>query len=142
KVFYAKVLDASNKKDLVFELNGGTWSWTVQQVADPAKGISANSNLPKIFMQDFYTYLKDNDLLNAEVVDSSLRVTTWADFSKLTGDPLAHYNKTTTNTSQTTNGYTQLLVDGGSGDETTGDITELVDGFLGADGYKQKYATF
>lgn len=140
-VLYAKTLDASQKFALNYELNGGMWGWTVNTVSEPAKGISKDSTLPVIFMQDFYTYLKNNNLLNSDVVAVSLRVSTWADFSKLTGDPLAHYNKTTTNTAQSYDGYSQLFVNGGSGNATTGEIYEIVGGFFGAEGYKEKYTT-
>ena len=40
-----------------FELNGGAWSWTAGTISDAAKGIDAVSNLPEIFMADFYAYL-------------------------------------------------------------------------------------
>ena len=138
---YAKLLDASVKHTLAYELNGGMWGWTVNEVTAPESGIKNNSNLPVIFMQDFFTYLKDNDLLESDVVAASLRKTTWETFSVLTGDPQANYSKTTSNTAQTNDGYTQFFVDGGSGNSETGEIEEIVGGFFGADGYREKYQT-
>lgn len=141
---YAKTLDASLTSDIVYELNGGSWGWTVAEVTTPKSGIDAVSNLPEIFMQDFYTYLKDNNLLSSTIVDAGLRKTTWADFSKSYTDPRAIYNwaadKEYGGLGADVAGYSQFFIESGTG-EANGKITTLVGGFFGADGYKEKYAT-
>lgn len=141
---YAKTLDSSQKSDIVYELNGGLWGWTVADVTTPKSGIDAVSNLPEIFMQDFYTYLKDNNLLSDTVIDAGLRKTTWADFSKSYTDPRAIYNwaanKEYGGLGADVAGYSQFFLESGTG-EANGKITTLVGGFFGADGYKEKYAT-
>lgn len=144
-VLYAKTLDESITHEIKYTLNEGSWGWTVATVTTPKDGIDAYSNLPEIFMQDFYTYLKDNNLLSASSVQAGLRKTTWADFSKSYTDPVAIYNWASTdayggNYSQLT-GYNQFFFESGSGNETTGELYNLVGGFLGTDGYKEKYFT-
>lgn len=126
--------------DLVFELNEGTWSWTTGEVTTPEKGIADVSNLPVIFMQDFYAYLKNNNLLRSEKVASKLQVTNWVDFSKDYDDPVAIYNHTSTGFYSATDGYSQLFWDSISGNNDTKEITEVVGGFFGTEPYKTKYA--
>ena len=116
-----------------YELNGGEWSWTTGTVTDAAKGIDAVSNLPEIFMADFYTYLLENNLLSSSKVASSIRVTNWADFSKNNGDPVALYNTTSTVKTGAADGYSELFFDSVNGYEAVG-------GFLGTSPYKEKYA--
>ena len=53
---------------ITYELNGGAWTWSAPTVSDPASGIDAISNLPEIFMADFYSYLYENGLLNSSKV--------------------------------------------------------------------------
>ena len=144
-ILYAKTLDTSITHAINYTLNDGVWGWTVAEVTDPAKGIDAVSNLPEIFMQDFFTWLKDNDLLSAASVQEGLRKTTWADFSANYTDPVAIYNWASTGAyggviSDLT-GYSQLFIDSGTGNSETGEILSLVGGFLGTPGYKEKYAT-
>lgn len=79
-----------------YVLNGGEWSWTVADVTAPASGIDAVSNLPEIFMADFYTYLWENDLLDSSKVAAKLHVSNWDGFSAKYGDPVAWYNATST----------------------------------------------
>ena len=118
---------------VTYELNGGAWEWTVATVADPAKGIDAVSNLPEIFMADFYTYLFENGLLNSSKVSTKIQVNNWADFSKNNGDPVALYNTTSTVKTGAADGYSELFWDSVNGYEAVG-------GFLGTSPYKEKYA--
>lgn len=119
--------------DITYELNGGSWSWTVAKVTDPAKGIDAVSNLPEIFMADFYSYLYENSLLNSSKVASKLQVATWQQFSTKYGDPVAWYNATSTGGYGAADGYSELFFDSLNGYEAVG-------GFLGTSPYKEKYA--
>ena len=118
---------------ITYELNGGSWSWTAGQVTDPAKGIDAVSNLPEIFMADFYSYLYENGLLNSSKVASKLQVATWEQFSTKYGDPVAWYNATSTGGYGAADGYSELFFDSLNGDQAVG-------GFLGTSPYKEKYA--
>ena len=116
-----------------FELNGGAWSWTTGTVVDAAKGIDAVSNLPEIFMADFYTYLVENNLLNSSKVSTKIQVNNWAAFSANNGDPVALYNTTSTVKTGAADGYSELFFDSVNGYEAVG-------GFLGTSPYKEKYA--
>ena len=116
-----------------YELNGGAWTWTAGTITDAAKGIDAVSNLPEIFMVDFYTYLLENGLLNSSAVAEKLHVSSWAGFSAPYGDPVAWYNATSTGGYGAADGYSQLFFDSLNGYEAEG-------GFLGTSPYKEKYA--
>ena len=116
-----------------YELNGGVWTWTAGNLTDPAKGIDSVSNLPEIFMVDFYTYLLENGLLNSSLVAEKLHVSNWAEFSTSYGDPVAWYNATSTGGYSAADGYSQLFFDSVNGYEAVG-------GFLGTSPYKEKYA--
>ena len=116
-----------------YELNGGAWTWTTGTVTDPAKGIDSVSNLPEIFMADFYAYLSENNLLNSSKVSTTIQVSTWAAFSKNNGDPVALYNTTSTVKTGAADGYSELFFDSVNGYEAVG-------GFLGTSPYKEKYA--
>jgi len=116
---------------LSFTLNSGSWTWTTGSVTI-ASGINAVSDLPEKFMVDIYKYLKDNSLLSASTVNSTLRKTTWATFSSNYADPVAIYNWTSTNTSATPDGYSQFFWTTISGTTATG-------GFFGTEPYKSKY---
>ena len=116
-----------------YELNGGAWSWTTATVTAPASGINAVSNLPEIFMADFYTYLVENNLLASSKVSTKLQVSTWAAFSAPYGDPVAWYNATSTGGYSAADGYSELFFDSVNGYEAVG-------GFLGTSPYKEKYA--
>ena len=118
---------------ITYELNGGSWEWTVATVADPAKCIDAVSNLPEVFMADFYTYLFENGLLNSSKVSTKIQVNNWVDFSKNNGDPVALYNTTSTVRTGAADGYSELFWDSVNGYEAVG-------GFLGTSPYKEKYA--
>jgi len=137
--FYGKWLDETDTLDINYELNGGSWTWSIETVTTPGNGIDEYSNLPEIFMIDFYTYLKDNDLLTSSVVDSSLHKTTWVDFKANYDDPVAIYNHTTTNTSATTNGYSQFFYTNATGNAETGELLTIEGGFFGSETYKAKY---
>ena len=116
-----------------YELNGGAWSWTTGSIADAAGGIDAVSNLPEVFMADFYTYLFENELLGSSKVAEKLRVSNWAGFSAKYGDPVAWYNATSTGGYSAADGYSELFFDS---------VNEYVavGGFLGTSPYKEKYA--
>ena len=119
--------------NISFELNGGAWTWSVDTVSNPAGGIDSVSNLPEIFMADFYSYLFENDLLGSSKVADKLRVSTWAGFSAKYGDPVAWYNATSTGGYSAADGYSELFFDSVNGYEAVG-------GFLGTSPYKEKYA--
>lgn len=116
-----------------YELNGGAWSWTTGNIADAAGGIDSVSNLPEIFMADFYTYLFENELLGSSKVAEKLRVSNWDAFSAKYGDPVAWYNATSTGGYGAADGYSELFFDS---------VNEYVavGGFLGTSPYKEKYA--
>jgi uncharacterized repeat protein (TIGR02543 family) len=138
-VFYAKWEAITHA--ITYNLNGGSWTWEVNEVTNPGAGIDQYTNLPEIFMADFYQYLKDNNLLTSPIVASKLHKTTWADFSANYGDPVAIYNHTSSNSSQTNDGYSQFFYDSATGDPATGELLTVVGGFLGTEPYKTKYAT-
>ena len=119
--------------EIDYELNGGAWKWTAGTVTDAAKGIDAVSNLPEVFMADFYTYLFENNLLNSSKVSTKIQVNNWHDFSKNNGDPVALYNTTSTVKTGAADGYSELFFDSLNGYEAIG-------GFLGTSPYKEKYA--
>ncbi len=116
-----------------YELNGGSWEWKIAEVTEPAKGIDAVSNLPEIFMADFYAYLFENNLLNSSKVASTLHASNWAEFSTKQEDPVAKYNATSTGSYKVADGYSELFFDSVNGYEAIG-------GFLGTSPYKEKYA--
>ena len=118
---------------ITYNLNGGSWSWSAGSVSSPKSGIDSVSNLPEIFMADFYTYLFDNDLLNSPKVSSELHVYNWAGFSAKYGDPVAWYNATSTGGYGAADGYSELFFNSVNGYEAVG-------GFLGTSPYKEKYA--
>ena len=118
---------------IVYMLNGGSWEWTVGTVTAPASGIDSVSNLPEIFMADFYTYLLENNLLNSPKVATKLHASNWAEFSAPNGDPVALYNATSTGGYGAADGYSELFFDSLNGYEAIG-------GFLGTSPYKEKYA--
>ena len=119
--------------NITFELNGGAWTWLSGSVTNPAGGIDSVSNLPEIFMADFYAYLLENDLLESSAVSAKLQVSNWAEFSTPYGDPVAWYNATSTGGYSAADGYSQLFFDSVNGYEAVG-------GFLGTSPYKEKYA--
>ena len=116
-----------------FELNGGSFEWSTVTVSNPAGGIDSISNLPEVFMVDFYAYLLENDLFKSSKVSTKLQVTTWAGFSAKYGDPVAWYNATSTGGYSAADGYSELFFDSVNGYEAVG-------GFLGTSPYKEKYA--
>ena len=118
---------------ITYELNGGAWTWTTGTVSAPASGIDSASNLPEIFMADFYTYLVEYDLLDSSKVNAKLRVSNWAGFSAKYGDPVAWYNATSTGGYSAADGYSELFFDSVNNYEAVG-------GFLGTSPYKEKYA--
>ena len=125
--------DVGDSFTITYQLNGGSWSWTTGTVSAPASGIDAISNLPEIFMADFYGYLLENNLLNSSKVSEKLQVSSWAGFSTKYGDPVAWYNATSTGGYSAADGYSELFFDSVNGYEAVG-------GFLGTSPYKEKYA--
>lgn len=142
-VLYGKFLDADTVYSIEFELNGGSWTWTANDFTNGQNGIVNYSNLPHMFTLDFYTYLRDNNLLNSPLVNPMFYVTTWEEFSKQNphhnGDPYALFNDTSSNTGQTNDGYSQLFFDTATGDPITGELIDVKGGFLGTEPYKSKY---
>ena len=61
--------------------------------------------------------------------------TTWADFMPTPW----HHNHTTSNTSQTNDGYSQFFFDSATGNDTTGELLTISGGFFGTEPYKSKY---
>ena len=116
-----------------YELNGGSWEWTAGKVTNAAGGIDSVSNLPEVFMADFYAYLLENSLLDSEKVSTKLQVSNWAGFSAKYGDPVAWYNATSTGGYSAADGYSELFFDSVNGYDAVG-------GFLGTSPYKEKYA--
>lgn len=118
-----------------YQLNAGTWSWTTGEISNPKNGIDSVSNLPEIFMSEFYYYLVVNNLLDSPKVHQSLRekAYTWEDFSKNQGDPVALYNNTSTGYYSAHDGYSELFWDSMENGIPTG-------GFFGTSPYKEKYA--
>ena len=133
---------------LNYTLNGGSWSWSTGTVGTVPSGsyagqyyIDGVSNLPEIFMQDFYKYLKDNNLLSSSLVDSSLRVSDWAGFSVNKVDPQALYNwvSGTYVVYSKIDGYSQFFWNSIATDATTKKITSVTGGFFGTEPYQTKY---
>lgn len=139
-VFYGKWLDESLKFNLNYELNGGSWTWSTGTVGVPGNGIDAYSNLPEQLMADFYYYLKNNNLLASSTVATKLQKTTWETFKSNYTDPVAIYNHTSTNTSSTTDGYSQYFYSSAMGDAIALRTLTITGGFFGTEPYKTKYA--
>ncbi len=118
-----------------YELNNGSWSWTSGEVTNPKNGIDSVSNLPEVFMNEFYYYLLTNNLLDSPKVNQSIRekAYTWEDFSKNYDDPVALYNHTSTGYYGAHDGYSELFWDSMENGIPTG-------GFFGTSPYKEKYA--
>jgi len=137
---YGEWLDPDLTYTVNFDLKGGAWNWTTGEVTKLTSGdytgyyaIDSVSNLPEIFMQDFFVYLLDKDLLNSSLVYATLRTTTWQAFSEKFDDPVASYNRTSTMYASTPDGYNQFFWDSISNGEAVG-------GFFGSEPYKSKYA--
>lgn len=120
--------------EALYNLNGGSFSWTVGNVTSPAKGIDSVSNLPEMFMADFFHYLKTNQLLDAEIISESLVPKTflWSSFSADYNDPKALYNWTSTGGYNAQDGYAQFFWD-------TLENNVAIGGFFGTSPYKEKY---
>lgn len=118
-----------------YELNGGSWSWSTATISAPKSGIDSISNLPELFMADYYYYLKMNDLLESPKIAQKFRdkATSWADFSKDNGDPKAMYNDTSTGGWNALDGYAIFFWDSISEGKPVG-------GFFANSPYKEKYA--
>ena len=130
---YGDKLTAVTKIEYV--LNGGSWTWEQVNVSEPKNGIDAVSNLPELFMADFYYYLVANNLINAESVWSSAKekAQSWELFSQKWSDPVAIYNNNSTGKYSTNDGYAQFFWDSLSNGTPVG-------GFFGTSPYKEKYA--
>lgn len=124
------------------DINGGLNWWSVESyklVKDAGKGIDEISNLPEIFEQDFYTYLKDNNLLNSEKVSESIRVTSWELFSKEMDDPKRVWNATSTGGTAAGNGYAAVFLYSEIELDENNHVIDVRGGFLGTEPYKSKY---
>lgn len=134
------VLTASYERlpltEIEYNLNGGSFSWTTGSVSNPANGIDKDSNLPEIFMGDFYYYLKSYDLLGSEKVCEKLRPLgeEWSTFSAKLSDPVAMYNNNSANGYKVNDGYNQFFWDSIVDNKPIG-------GFFGTSPYKEKYAS-
>lgn len=127
------------------DINGGKDCWTTEIPSsfDPGKGIDEISNLPEIFEMDFYKYLKDNNLLNSDLLNASCKASSWAVFSGVNpnhnGDPKRIWNDTSTNGAGAADGYVALFLYDTI--ELNDDLTvkDVKGGFLGTEPYKTKY---
>ena len=135
KKVYAIWEEAPTKVVITPEFNGGSFAWQAGKPASPKDGIDADSDLPEIFTADFYRYLNETGLINSSIIASGIkkRGQSWADFSKLEGDPMALYNETSTMGYGAHDGYNQFFWDTLDGEVAVG-------GFLGTSPYKEKYA--
>ena len=118
-----------------YVLNGGSWTWEQPTVTAPKNGIDAVSNLPELFMADFYYYLVVNNLQNAETVMASARekAQSWDLFTQKWSDPVAIYNNNSTGKYSTNDGFAQFFWDSLTNGNPVG-------GFFGTSPYKEKYA--
>ena len=135
KVFYSY--------NLKFELNGGTVCWETNVDGFDGTGIDAISNLPEMFELDFFTYLKNNNLLTNENVHETMRATTWEKFSGLNpnhnGDPKRIWNDTSTNSAKGADGYVALFLFDSIELDANNNVVNITGGFLGTEPYKTKY---
>lgn len=131
--------------NVVMEYNEGMECWDTTPFTsetDAAKGIDTITTLPKIFEQDFYKYLVDNDLLSSTKVNEKLRVTNFEEFSgdnKLhNNDPRKIWNDTSSNASGTADGYANFFFDKivVRNDYT---VESVEGGIFGTEPYKTKY---
>ena len=131
--------------NVVMEYNEGVECWDTTPFTsetDAAKGIDTITTLPKIFEQDFYKYLIDNDLLSSTKVNEKLRVTNFEEFSgdnKLhNNDPRKIWNDTSSNASGTADGYANFFFDKivVRNDYT---VESVEGGIFGTEPYKTKY---
>ena len=127
------------------DINGGAecWSTNFPSSHDAGKGIDEISNLPEMFEMDFFKYLKDNNLLKSDKLDSSMIADTWEKFSGLNpnhnGDPKRIWNDTSSNSSKAADGYVSLFLYDTIivNDDFT--VEDVQGGFLGTEPYKTKY---
>lgn len=125
------------------DLNSGISLWDInsyETLAEAGKGIDAISNLPEIFEQDFYTYLKDNSLLTSEKVAETKRVDSWELFSKEMTDPKRIWNDTSTGGTAAGNGYISVFLYSKIELDENHRVIDVRGGFLGTEPYKSKYA--
>ncbi len=124
------------------DANGGIswWDTTSYEVgSDAKKGIDAISDLPEIFEQDFYTYLKDNNLLSSTKVAETKRVDSWEKFSAEMTDPKRIWNDTSTGGTAAANGYVSLFLYTTITLNEDKSVKDVSGGFLGTEPYKSKY---
>ena len=125
------------------DITGGLKWWgtsSYETLAEAGKGIDEISNLPEIFEQDFYTYLKENNLLSSDKVSESIRVDSWEDFSKEMNDPKRIWNATSTGGTGAANGYVSLFLYSEIELDENNRVIDVKGGFLGTEPYKSKYA--
>lgn len=145
-------IEMGTEEDLTFyasfvslDFNGGMLNWTFSGFDDTntaSKGIDAVSNLPEIFEQDFYTYLKDNNLLSTLGWEQG-KATTWEAFSGINpnhgGDPYKIWNDTSSGFSGGTPGYVGSYLWDTATCAQDGSLIDIEGGFLGSEPYKSKY---
>ncbi len=143
---YGKWVSEALIKDLVFETNGGSFTWENKAITNASAGISTISDLPVIFAQDFFTYLKDNNLLASSSIHSTMKVTDWTGFTTQnpnhSGDPYSIWCDSSTNLAAGADGYCIFLYDSATGNASTGELLTITGGFLGTEPYKTKYWEF
>ena len=128
--------------NVTVNINDGFNWWettSYETVADAGKGMDDISNLPEIFEQDFYEYLKDNNLLTSEKVAESIRVNTWEAFSSEMTDPKRVWNATSTGGTGAGNGYVSLYLYSEIELDDNNSVIDVRGGFLGTEPYKSKY---
>lgn len=130
---------------VALDFNGGALSWEFNgfnTTNTAAKGINPVSNLPEIFEQDFYKYLKENNLLSSLTWKAG-EAATWTAFSGVnpnhSGDPYKIWNDTETNLSGGTPGYAGSYLWTTATCNDDGSLIDIEGGFLGTEPYKTKY---
>lgn len=108
-----------------------------------AKGIDAVSDLPEQYERDFYTYLVNNKHLDDSRLNSAMKVTSWAEFSRVNpnhnGDPQRVWNDTSTNYVGGADGYSALFLFDKLELNDDKTLKDIHGGFLGTEPYKTKY---
>ncbi len=114
---------------------------------DAAKGIDPISDLPEHFERDFYAWLKNEGLLEADALGVDMKAPSWKVFSGInpnhSGDPKRIWNDCTNNKAQEdSDGYMALyLFESLEVDTDTRELKDIIGGFLGTEPYKTKYFT-
>jgi len=128
------------------DANGGVDCWDTTAYAtntEAGKGIDAISVLPETFERDFFEYLSNNDLLEAEGLHETMIAKTWEEFSAVNpnhnGDPKRIWNDTESGSASKNNGYVSLFLYDKLEFNADGSVKDIHGGFLGTEPYKTKY---